>query len=242
MKQLDFTGLVEERILKIQMLLVTKGAEYATGDDRFHNFKRAADLERTTAEACLVGMLTKHLVSVLDIVDTLSKTGELPGAHVIDEKIGDCINYFILLEGLLTERLQARREIQQIRRSMVCKQLVQNDTSAALDRLQETIDALETVEEQPPEVPRKPVIQIEGDVGEAARQLQPAVKVLAKLLDVPAENCYYGPQRELDRGIYVSDGDSQYNLIKILVKLTHNMLKTQAMLKTQERVHSGEQD
>lgn len=95
-----FEALLEERIVKIRSILGDKAKEYAGPTDRLHNFKKAALFMRgTPAEACL-GFLTKHLVSVADIATGVCHT---VSAGMIDEKIGDAINYLILLEAILKE-------------------------------------------------------------------------------------------------------------------------------------------
>ena len=54
----------------------------------------------TVAEA-LWGMNSKHIVSVIDMVE-----GKLPiNERNINEKIGDSINYLILLEAIFRENL-----------------------------------------------------------------------------------------------------------------------------------------
>lgn len=103
MKSQDFDLIVERRIKLAQEVLLKKRAEYAPdGKDRLHNFKRAASMLNTTPEKALVGMLTKHLVSLLDIVDDIPKT---PSIALLEEKIGDSVNYLILLEAMIKERL-----------------------------------------------------------------------------------------------------------------------------------------
>lgn len=96
-----FTLLVDKRLNHCAQTLVKKGKEYASVTDRLHNFKVAARVNDTTPEKALWGMYTKHLVSVMDLV-------EYPGdatAELIIEKIGDSINYMVLLEALLIERI-----------------------------------------------------------------------------------------------------------------------------------------
>lgn len=92
---------LRRRLSLIERTLASKAAEYAT-DDRLHNFKRAAAMLEDFPESACVGFMTKHLVSVLDIVDRLPV---VPTREMIDEKIGDAINYLILLEALLVERI-----------------------------------------------------------------------------------------------------------------------------------------
>ena len=57
-----------------------------------------------TPEKALVGMWTKHIISILDIVDGIE--AKAPADAVIEEKIGDAVNYLILLEAMLKERNQ----------------------------------------------------------------------------------------------------------------------------------------
>lgn len=97
----EFSDLLQRRLNLTVSVLDNKAVEYATGSDRLHNFKQAAAMLRCTpAQACL-GFMTKHLVSVFDMVETFPGT---PTVEKIDEKIGDAINYLILLEALLKEQ------------------------------------------------------------------------------------------------------------------------------------------
>ena len=96
---MDFDKVVEERIESIRAVLASKEKEYAKGKDRFHNFNMAARMSSTTPEKALKGMMLKHEVSVQDLIDN-------PGnatTEIINEKIGDNINYLILLEGMLKQ-------------------------------------------------------------------------------------------------------------------------------------------
>ena len=85
--------------------------EYASDVDRLSNFKRAARLKGTTLPQAVTGMMVKHTVSVYDMVES----GEAFTAAAWDEKIGDHINYLILLkatlieDGLYVEPAQKRR-------------------------------------------------------------------------------------------------------------------------------------
>jgi hypothetical protein len=91
---------VEERINDIKSSLLTKGVEYAFTDNVFHNFETAARALDTSPAMALLGMYIKHYVSVLDLAN-----GKKPLVEpVIREKIGDMINYLILLEAMLIEQ------------------------------------------------------------------------------------------------------------------------------------------
>ena len=98
----EFDLILKYRFEQSIKVLGTKAKEYSTDVDRLHNFKRAgASLGISPERACL-GMLVKHYVSILDLVDNVY-VKPIP-TEVIDEKIGDVINYFILLEALMRER------------------------------------------------------------------------------------------------------------------------------------------
>jgi len=96
----DFDKIVNDRLNKTRELLLVKGKEYVRGDDRFHNFVRAAEMNRTTPTRALHGMLTKHLVSILDITDSFD-IKNYPSKELISEKIGDIITYLCLQEALM---------------------------------------------------------------------------------------------------------------------------------------------
>jgi len=115
MKHEEFNKLLEKILHRTTSVLASKSAEYSSDSDKLHNFKRAGAMEQCSPEKALVGMWTKHIVSILDIVDEVEyKCGtnarcfpaldpdEFVGA--LEEKIGDAINYLILLEALIKER------------------------------------------------------------------------------------------------------------------------------------------
>lgn len=120
----DFNKLLERRIKLTKDVLMSKSAEYSTKEDKLHNFKRAAQVADCSPEQALFGMYLKHLVSVLDIIEAVDiMHKEISGKsltpeevnkvnkvktftkELIEEKIGDSINYHILLEALLKETL-----------------------------------------------------------------------------------------------------------------------------------------
>jgi len=95
----DFYSLLDRRLDKIQEVLASKAEEYSADFDRLYNFKAAAGMNGGTPGSALWGMLTKHLVNVRDLAEgRLEATPER-----VDEKIGDAINYLILLEAVLKE-------------------------------------------------------------------------------------------------------------------------------------------
>lgn len=101
--QVSFDQVVENRIEQIRSVLHKKAKEYASTTDRFHNFRVAARKMNSTPEVALQGMMAKHEVAVLDMINDPGKAT----IRLIEEKIGDNINYLILLEGLLKERIRS---------------------------------------------------------------------------------------------------------------------------------------
>ena len=104
MLESEFENILEARINKIRETLKSKAKEYAT-KDRLHNFKIAARICDVTTEQALWGMASKHLVSILDMVFDSKDTTPPPPA-MVDEKIGDMINYLILLEAVFLHRIR----------------------------------------------------------------------------------------------------------------------------------------
>jgi len=100
----EFSKRVEKRIDLVRQTLLTKHKEYAKDDNVFRNFDEAAgglSLHSTSAEV-LWSYMTKHLVSIKDIV---SDNVPVDNA-IVSEKIGDVINYLILLEAMLNEKCE----------------------------------------------------------------------------------------------------------------------------------------
>lgn len=98
----QFSETLERRFDISRSVLATKADEYASDKSRFHNFYRAGQIQGCTPERALMGMMTKHTVSVMDIIDNIEK-GEHPNIELWDEKIGDYINYLLLLDGMVRE-------------------------------------------------------------------------------------------------------------------------------------------
>jgi len=97
----EFNQILENRITKMREVLASKGKEYAT-EDRLYNFRRGAEINHTTPQDYLWQLATKHLVSIIDMVE-----GRLElTPYLISEKIGDIINYCVLLEALFLEILK----------------------------------------------------------------------------------------------------------------------------------------
>ena len=95
-----YDHILNNRLDAISETMASKQAEYATEQSPYHNFDTAGEADGITPEQALWGMFLKHYVSVRDMVKGGNTT-----PYLVHEKIGDCINYMILLEGLLMRRV-----------------------------------------------------------------------------------------------------------------------------------------
>lgn len=102
MTQEKFNAFAKNFVKQTTSVLYAKGKSYALNrDDRLEHFKRAAEyLSTTPKEACLA-QLTKHLISIRDMV--CANDGTTFSPEQWDEKIGDAINYFVLLRALVID-------------------------------------------------------------------------------------------------------------------------------------------
>lgn len=101
MKSEKFETVLNDTLKRCIDLLGVKSNEYAT-EDRLHNFKVAAEIQNCTPIKALVGMMAKHTVSVYDLVQ--KHDGGFPiSKEMWNEKIGDSINYLLLLSALVEE-------------------------------------------------------------------------------------------------------------------------------------------
>ena len=96
-----FDKVLAGRIAKCINTLSAKADEYATSD-RLHNFKVAGEVQGCTPVKALGGMMCKHTVSVYDLINDFDKGKDIP-VEMWNEKIGDSINYLLLLDALIQE-------------------------------------------------------------------------------------------------------------------------------------------
>ena len=98
----EFEAVVDATLEKVRDLLIRKGAEYVPEGEpsRFHNFEVAAAFNQQLSTEALWGFLTKHLVSLADMVKTESSEASM---MKWDEKINDAIVYLLLLKGIVVE-------------------------------------------------------------------------------------------------------------------------------------------
>ena len=109
MRTEQFENIINKRIETCKSVLCSKAEEYAT-DDRLHNFKIAGELQKCTSVKALGGMISKHTVSVYDLIEDYEQ-GKAISKEMWAEKIGDSINYLLLLTALLEEDRNVDKEI-----------------------------------------------------------------------------------------------------------------------------------
>ena len=105
MTQERFQRVFNHRIADCARTLVEKSEEYSRNGDRLHVFKRAAGAKGESPEAALVGIWMKQVIALVDLAQDIDTSGCAP-YPVWEEKIRDVVNYTILLDALVTERLE----------------------------------------------------------------------------------------------------------------------------------------
>ena len=101
----QFDKIVTDQLSRSELVLMGKGTKYAeeatdeTEVDRLAHFKKAAALQDMTTAQAAFGMLSKHLVSVADMVGSRQS---YPLTQW-NEKITDSINYLLILRAIVEE-------------------------------------------------------------------------------------------------------------------------------------------
>ena len=109
MRREDFNILLKERVNEIEQKLASKRDEYATGEDVFSAFKKATGLSfHDCPEKLAWEYMTKHLQSIKDMIEHVSVDGYngYPDKDTLREKFGDAINYLLLIELMMVERIR----------------------------------------------------------------------------------------------------------------------------------------
>lgn len=90
----EFNKFTEDNLKKISSLLIKKGGEYNLDEsDRLDTFTKAAAIQGITPAEALLGMMTKHTISIYDMV----KSGNKYPMEKWEEKCIDEICYLLLL-------------------------------------------------------------------------------------------------------------------------------------------------
>ena len=97
-----FNKVTEERIKTCIDVLCRKSDEYSTDRDRLRAFKVAGALQGGSDIKALGGMMCKHTVSIYDLINDF-ENGKNISIELWNEKIGDSINYLLLLNAMVVE-------------------------------------------------------------------------------------------------------------------------------------------
>ena len=104
MKEQEFQEVLQQRLKKIEQTLSQKAKEYAAEGDKLHNFNVGARMTGQIREKVLWGFAFKHYISFMDILDDM-ELGRLPSEAMVDEKIGDLVNYLVLVEASIKDKI-----------------------------------------------------------------------------------------------------------------------------------------
>ena len=105
MNQKAFITLLEKIFDRTRQVLARKRNEYIHNQDVFSSFKKGTQMSfHSMPEKVAWEYACKHLESIKSMLDNIDK-GQEPDAELINEKFGDAINYLILIEGMLKDRL-----------------------------------------------------------------------------------------------------------------------------------------
>jgi len=96
----EFNNIFQDTIMALETLVEDKGTVYATGNNRAHNFDRAAEIlgrkyNHNDALIACRGMWVKQLVSLFDAIE-----GQPWDQARCDEVIDDLLVYLILTKAL----------------------------------------------------------------------------------------------------------------------------------------------
>jgi hypothetical protein len=103
MNNLQLEKFIEESQDARYKLRNERAKSYSRNSDRLHNFRRQAALKGTTPERALEGNLSKHVISIYDMLDDLDNGGH-HSMKTWREKLHDAQNYLDLLHAMLAER------------------------------------------------------------------------------------------------------------------------------------------
>jgi len=91
--------IVEVQIKRSTDLLAKKNGNYNAGEDKLRLFGIAADLQSETRAQALAGFMSKHTISLYDMIHSGASYTE----EEWNEKITDHINYLLLLRAIVEE-------------------------------------------------------------------------------------------------------------------------------------------
>jgi len=98
-KHKEFESIISNQASDCLEVLKYKGEEYASIDDRLHNFRVGSEVLGVSMRQVLAGMMIKHTTSIYDMCMDQS----LQELTTWVEKITDHINYLLILKAVVIE-------------------------------------------------------------------------------------------------------------------------------------------
>lgn len=109
MKAKDFEKNSKHIIDHCYKLLFSKAKEYASDEDRLANFKQPTSLFGVTPPEICLYYDSKHIASMVTIAQDIGR-GKLPSKELLEEKVGDYINYGLLFYSTVLEMIEDGEE------------------------------------------------------------------------------------------------------------------------------------
>lgn len=105
MNAIDFEKNSREIIDRCWNLLFFKSKEYASDEDRLFNFKQPTTMMNTNQAKVCLWYDMKHIASLAKMAEDVDK-GIIPTKELLDEKVGDYINYGLLFYSNMLEIIE----------------------------------------------------------------------------------------------------------------------------------------
>lgn len=115
-----YEQVVKRRMDLTKAVLDSKSCEYSTQQSAFQNFEFSTGISfHSTSPAVAWEFMVKHLTSIKDIIGDYEKSQSLPSVEKLEEKIGDAVNYLILIEGMLKEAISQQGDVVKVKYHLI---------------------------------------------------------------------------------------------------------------------------
>lgn len=204
MNYLEFDKVVREQFEDSLKTLSSKASEYASAGDRFHNFHIAGRIRNCTREQAMDGMAVKHEVVIRDWIESSDRDPERFTPDALTEKIGDMINYLLLLKGMLADRHSTSLRLERLLR--------ESDRHA--ENLQREQEHLEELRQRPSwtETENPKDIRKEEDVAEGTED--PEMNLYVFVSKSMAAFCAGFVAEDVNEAIKLMDKENSYDAQK----------------------------
>ena len=106
MNQEHFNAYANSLMSQAAKVRNAKRSEYEAETDCLSNFRKAADLQNASVPVAIAGMMSKHTVSIYDMIEVEFNQAHFDPPYPIDlwrEKLIDHINYLLILYAAIRE-------------------------------------------------------------------------------------------------------------------------------------------